>query len=100
MQVPIESTKYVLLQDNYDAIMTALPSDIQEMQRAIWPSSFMTNLINPKSQPKGNLYSLARIRAPIMSMDMFIMPPQKWKQNRGGTHGSGKQGGKRDKQRR
>lgn len=66
MHVHIESTKYVLLQDNYDAIMTAVPSDIQEMQRAIWPSTFMTNLINPKSQPKGNLYSLSHIRAPIM----------------------------------
>lgn len=98
MQVPIESTKYVLLPYNYDAIMTALPSDIQEMQRAIWPSSFMTKLINPKSQPKGNLYSLAHFKAPIMNMDMFIIPQQKWKQNRGERHGSEKEEKKRDKQ--
>lgn len=58
----------------------------------------MTKLINSKSQQKGNLYSLAHFKAPVMSMDMFLIPQQKWKQNRGERHRSKKEGEKRDKQ--
>lgn len=57
----------------------------------------MTKLINPKSQPKGNLYSLAHFKAPIMSMDMFFISTAEMEAEQRGETWKWK-GGKKERQ--